>query len=431
MNQQSWGLSQTISNNSTVAGSVASLGGGDNSGSGRNIFVARVTDIILDSSHPKFDENGKWDSIGTVYYKSISNSAIEGISTAKPLFPNIKHYPLVNEIIYYTTLPNPESQFINDPNKVNKDTQTYYFPPINIWNSIHHNALPLDNLQNNVNVQNDYTASEAGLIREVKDGETGILLNSPYTTPTFEERINIQSLLPYAGDNIIEGRWGNSIRFGSTVSGSFVNSGWSNFGENGNPITIIRNGAALNDLPGWECTIEDFNFDTSSIWLTNNQQLNISASSSDYYSYPQGNKPTNPNEFTGNQVAINSGRLFFNSKTDHILFSSKKSINFNAKTSVNIDAVENTTIQSPKIYLGSFYDETISHPLIYGDKLSELLSEILGDLQALSIALQTQVTPHPGSLLVPTSGVAFEINKKIPNYLIRLSESLSTTSYTL
>ena len=63
-----------------------------------------------------------------------------------------------------------------------------------------------------------YEQIENGIARRVTDFSTDINLNSPLTDKgSFVEKTNIHPLLPFAGDNIYEGRWGNSIRFGSTV----------------------------------------------------------------------------------------------------------------------------------------------------------------------------------------------------------------------
>ena len=60
---------------------------------------ARVISIILDDTHPLFNEYGKWDSIGTIFYDSIESPTpylpvkdpqTESLSfypTAKPLYP--------------------------------------------------------------------------------------------------------------------------------------------------------------------------------------------------------------------------------------------------------------------------------------------------------------------------------------------------------
>ena len=73
---------------------------------------------------------------------------------------------------------------------------------------------------------------------------------------------------------MFEGRYGQSIRFGSTISGSHQPNNWSNEGERGNPITIIRNGQTEDPTKAsFEHILEDVNEDNSSIYLCSNQQI--------------------------------------------------------------------------------------------------------------------------------------------------------------
>ena len=107
---------------------------------------------------------------------------------------------------------------------------------------------------------NDYKKIEAGAVRQATDGSTDINLGR-----YFNEQINIKPLLPYEGDYIIEGRYGNSIRFGATVKNDVLSetniNDWSQGDEPiGTPITIIRNGQSSElDEKGWVPTIEDVN----------------------------------------------------------------------------------------------------------------------------------------------------------------------------
>ena len=75
---------------------------------------------------------------------------------------------------------------------------------------------------------------------------------------------------------MIEGRFGNSIRFGSTISGSHQMNNWSmeTTQSIGNPITIIRNGQTENEQGiNTNHILEDINDDNSSVYLCSNQQI--------------------------------------------------------------------------------------------------------------------------------------------------------------
>jgi len=341
--------------------SPTSISGG---GGGSSFTPVRVVDIVLNGDHPRFADVGEWNGIGTIFYNSVTDPTTQNNTgnQAKPAFSNIKQFPLINEIVYLFSLPLPNSQEEFD------SQGNYYFTPINIWNSQHHNAVP-NGLVLNAEQAPDYQQTQAGNVRRVQDDGTEIFLGN-----TFIEEPNIHPLLPFEGDLIYEGRWGNSIRFSSTVTGS--SNDWSVTGSNGDPITIIRNGQNPNiPTDGWVPTVENINGDLSSIYLTSTQKLPLQASSTNYNSY-SSNPPTTPNQFTGKQLILNSGRLVFNTTTDHLLLSSKKSINLNAIEGVYLDT-PSVVLNSTSIKLGS---KDATESLMLGDKTVALLSDMLDQL---------------------------------------------------
>ena len=106
-------------------------------------FDARVVDVILDSSHPRFIEAGEWNGLGSIVFNNTDDAIRNELNypLAKPLFPNIKIYPLKNELVYCIRLAN------TDINENIGAQEVYYFPAISIWNHPHHNAIP--NILNN------------------------------------------------------------------------------------------------------------------------------------------------------------------------------------------------------------------------------------------------------------------------------------------
>tara|TARA_R110001583_G_scaffold49308_1_gene154352 strand:+ start:781 stop:1914 length:1134 start_codon:yes stop_codon:yes gene_type:complete len=229
--------------------------------------AVRVRDIILDINHPRAEEYGNYDAIGTIFYSDINkiknNANSKDELSATPLFSHLKYYPLINEIVLILNTNDKSIYSI-------KKSTTYYLPQVNMWGHPHHNALPTLE-ESPSDITRDYKNTEAGLVRKEKDGNTDITLGQ-----YFQEQLNIKPLLPYEGDMILEGRFGNSIRFGSTnISDEISNpNGWSDLGNTGDPITIIRNGQSSNlDEKGWIPTTENINEDASSIYLTSNQRI--------------------------------------------------------------------------------------------------------------------------------------------------------------
>jgi len=349
-------------------------------GKGSAIFPAKVKNIILDSDNELFSSLGEWASIGAIQFQDLVGNDNRNLAIAYPLFTNQKIYPLINEMVYIIVLPN------NDIDENQNNGRYYYFNPINLWNNNHHNGYPLlveSSLPESQ--QKDYRQVDGGSVRKVIDGSTDIKLGN-----TFKEKLDIKSLLPYEGDIIYEGRWGNSIRFGSTVLRPNISNLWSTVGEDGDPIIIIRNGQHNDGRDPWVPQLEDINKDQTSIYLTSNQKIPIEVSSKNYTSYKI--KPQSPSEYQGKQVIINSDRLLFNTKVDSILLSSQKTISLNARESVNIDTPQ-TIVQSPDIRLG---DLNATEPIILGETFLTDLSSLLKNIISLSQALQTPIgTPVP------------------------------------
>jgi len=367
-------------------------------GSSGVISSARVKYVMLEGeTHPElWKEYGEYQSIGGIFFAELENPNPNPDFTADafalPLFPNVTHIPVENEIVYIITLPSNNVQA-----NVNS-TAYYYFQPINIWGSVHHNAIPdpVGNLfgRSDSAQANDYQKTEGGTIRRVTDGGTEIDLGD-----NFNERIDVRNLQPYEGDIIYEGRWGQSFRFGSTVSGSIPPNPWSKSGENGDPIMILKNGQHEEDTKPWVPQVEDINTDASSIYLTSTQLIPISGSSINYESY--FSPPIALNEYNEEQVILNSGRLLLNSKTDSILLSSFKTINLNAVNSVNIDS-PSTVIKSKSIALG---DKNASEPMILGNKFLTDFETLCTDMNSLASALQSNPIGGPGKISPPVLGI--------------------------
>jgi len=237
------------------------------------IIAVRVLDIILDSSHSKFGDLGSYDSIGTIFYGKVLNRKGNDEPNieyrAKPLFQSIKQYPLKNEIVLLVDAPNK----LLDHNR-NKDAQSkYYLPNVNIWNHTHTNALPNMQYYNEGGVERsaeNYGTVGGNTVRIAEEDNSVEIPLGEY----FTEKLQIQPLLPFEGDTIIEGRFGNSIRFGATAKEASEKAAYSTKGNTGDPIIVIRNGALVEEEDnGWEHTIENINDDHSTIYLTSNQIL--------------------------------------------------------------------------------------------------------------------------------------------------------------
>jgi hypothetical protein len=398
-----------------------------------DLIAVRVTDIVLDDSHPKFNEVGGWTGLGAIFYTPVNSTPNPTSFPAYPNFNGIKQYPLINEIVYLLPLP-------GNLNSGNTKVRNYYIGGVNIWNHPHHNAFP-----SNPNIppqtqRKSLAMTELGSTIAVSPEPQEVNLGN-----YFIERDDIHPIRPFEGDIICESRWGSSIRFGSTVKGTPNDWSDDDTSKNGDPIVIIRNGQGSPvydpDEPTKDITkeaaipiVEDINKNESSIYLSSTQKINLQAASTDYTSYKNSSTPpTSPDQFAGQQIILNSGRLVFNTKSDHILLSSAKSINLNSKESINIDTRKFVT-QADKIFLGN--EALATEPLLLGNTTVQLLRDLIYTIKEITTSLQNlQSTPVTGPgqpVFFPTLG--FEATKvlvaleSLEKQLGRSNETCTITS---
>jgi hypothetical protein len=241
-------------------------------------FIARVTHVVQGPYLMGTDVRDTYyndpTDLGVITFQlltGVQDRTLDsgGNSVAKPINSAFKQYPLEGEFVYI--LPGPGIGM----NESRGQRDYFYMTPYNIWNASHHNAFPdLGDYGSYVSdIQRDYQQSST-VNQAVNVSATGSLVFP--LGPNFPEKSNIKSLRQFTGDVTIEGRWGNSVRFGSTTAGDPNENYWSKVGTPGNPITIIRNGQGRQgDDIAWIPTVENINRDPSSIYLTAGQQIII------------------------------------------------------------------------------------------------------------------------------------------------------------
>jgi hypothetical protein len=259
------------------------------------MLPVRVIDISLRDSNrgeSLFQISGEWQGLGAIKFEPLNRSSVpkefpQG-NIAYPLDINFKKLPLIGEIVF--VIAGPSVGRILEGNSDAIDF--FYINPLTVWNSNHLNLLPspasYSSTTNNINNSN----VNAGI-----DNNEDTEVQEPIPGETFVEKSDIRNLWPVEGDIIIEGRWGNSIRFSSTAkapSGSNYENPWSNSGNDGDPITIIRNGQSKVDLPinNWIPIYEDITTDDSSIYMTTTQKLEFAIASTRFESFGIDNIPS-------------------------------------------------------------------------------------------------------------------------------------------
>lgn len=321
------------------------------------LLPIRVIDIILDSSHPEYTKYGGVESIGCIKYSLIDRKILTDESNTLPVaFPlnrNFTNYPLKNEIVFIVKGPRNDTSPRNNKFLERVD---YYLSPISIFNNVNSNPFsdpnyidPVDNLS--------FSSEES-----------------------FTAKDSIRPLQPFNGDTIIEGRNGQSIRFTGAKSKNnpFVDS--SNIQA---PLTIITNGH--EDAPQNSLYVENINKDDSSIYLASDHTIPLKQSKLKYAGANE--RPISADKYKGKQIVVNSGRLFLNSSTEDIQFSCTTDFGITAKIAY-IDAEDYIGLDAKKIYLGERARREETEPVILGDKLEQLLRELLDALQRTGSAMK-------------------------------------------
>jgi len=253
------------------------------------LLAARVIDISLTTSTNGasiFQTSGEWANIGAIKFELLGNSTSKENfpqgPIAYPLDNNIRKVPLINEIVFITSGPSRNIALEENSDAID----FYYMNAISVWGRSHLNMLP----SNSSTSKNTDTVPKEDVEKGIENSEDSQVVE-PKPGNTFEEKANIRNLFPNEGDVIIEGRFGNSIRFGSTAKQSKENknveSPWSTEGQEGNPITIIRNGQSQVDLPfnNWFPIYEDVQNDDSSIYMTSGQLIPVTLASTNFASF--------------------------------------------------------------------------------------------------------------------------------------------------
>lgn len=318
-------------------------------------IVARVVDVVLGEDHPEFETLGSWNAIGAIKYKPLDRDLSEEDSTklpvAYPLRGNIKVIPTVNEIVLLEKGPSEQLS------ESASSSKTYYTDIIGIWNHPNHNAYP-DTRRND----GEYTLGEG-----------------------FIEASDVNPLIPFIGDVLLEGRQGQSLRFTGTNP--------LDIGQAANkPLIILSNGQRVTEN-GFICITEDINQDASSIYLTNSHKLPLDSLNFPRNSYESA--PISEESYEENQVAIVSDRVILRSRTDNTLISSAKSTGLLGKT-VNLDGNSTIILESPRINLGKQAKE----PAVKGDSIEKVLSTIVDNLGELGARLITAGSELPSGTLI-------------------------------
>lgn len=348
----------------------------------REWFPAEVLNVDFDGKN----KNALYSVLCRLLGAVGQNS--KDVIRARALDANIKNIPIRGEVVLITKAPSPYAS-------AGGVSQEYYYSnPVSVQSSVHHNGIPgvtywLDrNSPDNPSKRNDASDGMPHSTQTKND--------VPYTIdPIFVERKDVYPIQPYSGDIILEGRWGQSIRFGSTIDERRkypqVPTWKKGLGQIGNPILIISNGTNPESLPKNEFILENFDTDDSTIWMSSGQYIKFEPASK--FTPSITDKSINlftKNEFGGNAVMIASDRIIFNARKQELIGFSKEGIGFSSEKGISLDGNQVVEIESSqKISLGVNAIE----PILLGKRTMSWLNDLCQILLNVTRSITNQTHP--------------------------------------
>jgi len=227
---------------------------------------AEVVDIIMDEGHPAWNPS-QYRIIGSIQARAFPRQfgvGVESCGWYNPLFPNLRQYPLLGEIVLLIAAASRAAQLRSSARE-----KYYMSMPVGVWQGVNQNGLPASSYNINRAIENPeknyrgFTGNPKGDANDLPFGE-------------YFEGAAVPRLFPYEGDTIFEGRFGQGLRFGSGAPEAVTANDWSKDGVPGAPITILSNGLSTEDSAYHQ---ENVNEDSAGIWLCDGQSVPIDVSS--------------------------------------------------------------------------------------------------------------------------------------------------------
>lgn len=182
----------------------------------------------------------------------------------------------------------------------------------------------------------------------------------------YELKENASTKQPFVGDLLIEGRWGNSIRLGSTSKSNddiySVNPTWLGSTVT-DPIIILSNNSKTSNNKN-QFNVENVNNDDSALYLTSKQKITNFILGSNNNKNPLSCYTPGESEFSRSQFIGIADRVILKAKTDIAVIDAEKGI------------VLNTTNE---IKLGN---DQANESMVHGNVLMQLLQHIILQLQS-------------------------------------------------
>ncbi len=344
--------------------------------------LAEVIEVWVDEEDLPPIETGEnignpdWSKYGWIkarlFYSSVNE---KDYRIMKPMNTNIKEYPYPGEAVIAV-------QYV-----LGGEEEYYYDQKINFYNSVNTNSYP--------GFSKFLTHFTKDTVRE----------DYKENLPTVAD-LGIRQLNVEEGDIAFNGRFGQSIRFGSNIKNVIKDDKIVdvNTGKEKSPNIIIRAGQGEVPTIKNKPVKEDINKDGSSLWMTTDQLVPLTHERSKVKDLD----PKFRTDSSGKQIILNSDRIVFNSKKSDTFLYSTRDINLVSKNRIVLEGHD-------KVYLGTAPEQGKTtgfpsgdvpqiEPVLKGDQTMDLVDKLIDYLIEFSITMQSA----KGSVVdfvVPVSGI--------------------------
>jgi hypothetical protein len=259
-----------------------------------------------------------------IYVKTYTDFYNRQEINAIPLNTNIKQIPLVGEHVLLVCGLSAE----NTAETIYP--QWYYMSPFS--------------LNSNIN---------ANLLAGVSSTST------TYASPTSFKEQEVSTLQAYQGDVLVEGRFGNSIRLSSTISGGTysIPTPWTG-NVSGDPIIVLSNGRKYKKDSN---IVENLEQDGATIFLTSTQKIPVLLGNSNKRN-PLSHYAPSESQFEKSQLIGVADRIILKAKSDVAVIDSPRGI------------VLNTT---GDVKLGN---DKANISMVHGDILKQILEKLIDQM---------------------------------------------------
>jgi len=288
-----------------------------------------------------------------------------------------------------------------------------------------------DENNNDAGLDSIKVVKETGIANSDQSNVSQTKVNRGFAGKYYKRNVRLHQLKPNEGDTIIQGKFGNSIRFSGYIHSEKTDGKQY-------PAILIRNGENIDSQTNnkiFETTTEDVNKDGTSIQITSGEYNTLFKETVAVNKEAVGEYPSS-DELKGDQIVVNSGRVIISSKTAETFLFSKKNISIFTDDIITIDAekglnfiVQNGPVQiaasgnnnvtigveNGKIFAGN---GDATEAMLLGNTLVDLISRLIDSINQMTIA-----TPSGPSAPGPIDKAPFN------NIRNELKNALSKTNY--